>query len=60
MVDVAQQVRALDCGSRSRGFESHLPPKTFNRFPLGSRFFHLVPLKTCFHKATDEKSKPGC
>ena len=27
MVDVAQQVRALDCGSRGRGFESHLPPK---------------------------------
>ena len=28
MVDVAQSVRALDCGSRCRGFESHLPPKT--------------------------------
>jgi hypothetical protein len=29
MVDVAQLVRALDCGSRGRGFESHhLPPKT--------------------------------
>ena len=26
MVDVAQLVRALDCGSRCRGFESHLPP----------------------------------
>ncbi len=26
MVDVAQLVRALDCGSRGRGFESHLPP----------------------------------
>ena len=26
MVDVAQSVRALDCGSRCRGFESHLPP----------------------------------
>ena len=26
MVDVAQQVRALDCGSRGRGFEPHLPP----------------------------------
>ena len=31
MVDVAQLVRALDCGSRCRGFESHLPPKTKNR-----------------------------
>ncbi len=27
MVDVAQLVRALVCGSRGRGFESHLPPK---------------------------------
>jgi len=26
MVDVAQQVRASDCGSEGRGFESHLPP----------------------------------
>jgi hypothetical protein len=27
MVVVAQLVRALDCGSRGRGFKSHLPPK---------------------------------
>lgn len=33
MVDVAQLVRALDCGSRGRGFESHLPPKQ-NQNPL--------------------------
>ncbi len=26
MVDVAQLVRASDCGSESRGFESRLPP----------------------------------
>jgi hypothetical protein len=26
MVDVAQLVRAPDCGSGSRGFEPHLPP----------------------------------
>lgn len=26
MVVVAQSVRALDCGSKGRGFESHLPP----------------------------------
>jgi hypothetical protein len=32
MVDVAQLVRALDCGSRCRGFESHLPPETKNRY----------------------------
>ena len=27
MVDIAQLVRALDCGSRGRGFESHYLPK---------------------------------
>ena len=27
MVDVAQLVRAADCGSVGRGFEPHLPPK---------------------------------
>ena len=26
MVDVAQLVRAADCGSVGRGFEPHLPP----------------------------------
>ena len=28
MVGVAQLVRAPDCGSGCRGFESHLPPQT--------------------------------
>ncbi len=28
---VAQLVRALDCGSRSRGFESRLPPNIIER-----------------------------
>lgn len=28
MVVVAQLVRALDCGSRGRRFETGLPPKT--------------------------------
>ena len=27
MVDVAQLVRATDCGSVGRGFEPHLPPQ---------------------------------
>ena len=31
MVDVAQLVRASDCGSESRGFEPHLPPKSPER-----------------------------
>ena len=32
-VDVAQLVRALVCGTRGRGFESHLPPH--HKFTLG-------------------------
>ncbi len=32
MVDVAQSVRALDCGSRGRGFEPHLPPEVLPGF----------------------------
>ena len=30
MVAVAQLVRAKDCGSLGRGFDSHQPPKLFN------------------------------
>ena len=30
MVVVAQLVRAPDCGSGGRGFETHLPPKNEN------------------------------
>ena len=35
MVDVVQLVRASDCGSECRGFESHLPPKIN---PVNQRF----------------------
>ena len=38
MVVVAQLVRASDCGSDGRGFESHLPPQ--------------IPLKAFSQKAT--------
>lgn len=31
MVAVAQSVRASDCGSEGRGFESHRPPKREKR-----------------------------
>ena len=40
MVDVAQLVRALDCGSRGREFESHLPPQK----PASAGFFLACPL----------------
>ncbi len=39
MVVVAQLVRALDCGSRGRGFKSHLPPKLKKGCPLKAAFF---------------------
>ena len=32
MVNVAQLVRASDCGSEGRGFESHLSPSSFFNF----------------------------
>ena len=40
MVDIAQLVRALDCGSRGRRFDSDYPPhliKTMRKF--GLRFY---------------------
>ena len=35
MVGIAQLVRALDCGSRGRGFESHYPPQNYGVSPSG-------------------------
>ena len=39
MVDVAQLVRASDCGSESRGFESPLPPFFVAAVRSGQRLF---------------------
>ncbi len=39
MVDVAQLVRAADCGSVGRGFEPHLPPTIFERVSEGRGSF---------------------
>ena len=39
-VDVAQLVRALDCGSRGRRFEPGLPPKKIK--PLQRGFFIFI------------------
>ncbi len=44
MVDVAQSVRASDCGSEGRGFEPHLPPeKVFFRRPFSLADSHIHP-----------------
>ena len=54
MVDVAQSVRALDCGSRCRGFESHLPPgKPKRTTVVDRRFFYC-------HPAVQPWSRAGC
>lgn len=39
MVDVAQLVRAPDCGSGGRGFEPHLPPINKLSFAIAELFF---------------------
>ena len=41
MVAVVQLVRASDCGSECRGFESHLPPNRESNFKRGLTFFYL-------------------
>ena len=38
MVDVAQLVRASDCGSEGRGFEPHLPPPLEKEIEIQSLF----------------------
>ena len=42
MVVVAQLVRALDCGSRGRRFETGLPPKTGKNAQIRWVFFFTV------------------
>ena len=44
MVDVAQLVRALDCGSRGRRFEPDLPPK-YKKLPSEQLFLCLYAKK---------------
>ena len=42
MVVVAQLVRAPDCGSGGRGFETHLPPKLKSPRYLGLFFWQKI------------------
>lgn len=43
MVTVVQLVRASDCGSECRGFESHLPPAKKRKFERIFLFFCYCP-----------------
>jgi hypothetical protein len=58
-VDVAQLVRASDCGSECRGFESHLPPKQKRLIPPkgGESLIFLRATKACFWKRKKNKAK---
>ena len=47
MVVVAQLVRALDCGSRGRGFESPLPPNPL-RLSQSDGLFYFRVVKNLF------------
>ena len=41
MVAVVQLIRASDCGSECRGFESHLPPNEKEVLIKGASFFRI-------------------
>ena len=47
MVNVAQLVRALDCGSKGRGFEPHLSPLQEEEFLKKRRFLFFLYLYYC-------------
>ena len=42
MVDLAQLVRASDCGSEGRGFEPHIPPFISGNSSEFSLFFYKI------------------
>ena len=47
MVDLAQLVRASDCGSEGRGFEPHLPPSKAEAQGFSLRFFCCAIVSVC-------------
>ena len=56
MVNVAQLVRALDCGSRGRGFESHLSPGRLKPVHCSvPAFFTYMALTACCYKPYEGK-----
>ena len=52
MVDLAQLVRASDCGSEGRGFEPHIPP--FHKRKLFGVFAFFIPNHYCPLKIVDD------
>ncbi len=63
MVDVAQLVRALDCGSRCRGFESHLPPSLQKEYDVEKRGLSQCdgrPLFRCDSVGSETSKRPRC
>ena len=49
MVPVVQLVRASDCGSECRGFESHRAPCKSPESLCFQDFFHLYPYNTPYN-----------
>ncbi len=56
MVDVVQLVRASDCGSECRGFESHLPPKINPARFISCRVSCFITLPLSFRKSISASS----
>ena len=52
MVDVVQLVRASDCGSECRGFESHLPPRINPARFISCRVSCFIILPLSFRKVS--------
>lgn len=48
MVGIAQLVRASDCGSEGRGFESHYLPNKSKNPAYSGVFYYNANTKACF------------
>ena len=57
MVGVAQLVRALDCGSRGRGFKSHHPPKLRNPVSVRNRVLFFKGVGSLLTQACKNKNR---
>jgi hypothetical protein len=49
MVAIAQLVRASDCGSEGRGFETHWPPKDPKFYIFTLEFFYPLCISMYIH-----------
>ena len=52
MVDLAQLVRASDCGSEGRGFEPHIPPKRGKLIKIRFKAYFFMLIRYGLYKAS--------